>query len=285
MSMTANRRSEIEKLIDESYEIEQRIAEWQRLEDLDTLTIRADQSSYQAWYARALAITPEAQRVEFEDMYEGGSFIKRIKSFLASPLAQNDFYNPAEPNPFIDKWRHPFNTHFAENFQTQRGILQSLIYAVADVSHELDTLVEMFGRFPNFLQVLQKSRRKNVAAPRVENEADLQVLVHACLRLMYEDVRPEDYVPEHGGARSRVDFLLPDTGIVVETKMTRTNLRDKQVGDELIIDWERYSKHPDCRGIFALVYDPKMRLQNPAGLQSDLSNAQRHPATQVLVVR
>lgn len=276
---------EIEKLIDESYDIQELIAKWQQSINPDPTAIRSGQSHYQEWYARALPLIPEPQLAKFKDMYEGGGFIKRIKSFLASPRALNDFYDPAEPNPLIGKWRYPFETNFVENFQNQREVLQSLIYAVTDVAPALDELAEILGRFSDFLQVLQTSSRQNIPGPKVENEADLQVLVHSCLRLIYEDVRPEDYVPGHGGARSRVDFMLPQTGIVVETKMTRETLKDKKVGDELIVDWERYSNHPACRGIFALVYDPERWLQNPAGLQADLSNAQRIPATRVLVIR
>ncbi|MFJ9894879.1 hypothetical protein ACIQPR_16320 [Streptomyces sp. NPDC091280] len=284
MPMTGNRRLEIEKLLEESYEIERIIAAWQQSETVEEMTIRKGRSQYLAWYSQAIPIIPEAKLANFKDMHEGGDFIKRIKSFLSSPLAKNDFYDPSEPNPLIGKWRYSFDVNFIENFQTQREILQSLIYAVADVSSTLDMLAEIFGRFPDFLQVLQSSERQNITAPRVEKEADLQVLVHACLRLMYEDVRDEDYVPEQGGGRSRVDFLLPEAGIVVETKMTRETLNDKKVGEELLIDWGRYSKHPDCRGIFALIYDPSRRLRNPAGLQSDLSNDQGHPATRVLVI-
>lgn len=285
MPVTANHRTQIENLLDESHEIEQIIAAWQASESTTPKEIRTGQSRYQAWYARALPLIPEPQLAQFKDMYEGGDFIKRIRSFLAAPLALNDFYDPNTPSPFVNRWRHPFDTNFVENFHTQRGILQSLIYAVADVSPALDVLAEVFARFPDFLQILQNSGRHNIPSPRVEEEVDLQVLVHACLRLFYDDVRPEDYVPEYGGGRSRVDFLLPETGIIVETKMTRKTLNDKKVGDELLIDWGRYSKHPDCRGIFALVYDPERRLQNPSGLQSDLSKEQGNPATRVLVVR
>ncbi|MER6828971.1 hypothetical protein ABT352_23530 [Streptosporangium sp. NPDC000563] len=285
MPASTNRRTEIEKLIEESYEIERTLAKWQQGDTVDEIELRNGQSQYQAWYSRSLPLIPEATRAEFKDMYEGGMFIKRIKSFIFAPLAINDFYNPAEENPIIDKWKYPYDRNFAESFHTQRSILQGLIYAVAEVAPTLRELAELFSRFPSFLQVLQNSDRLNIPSPTIENEGDLQVLVHACLRLFYEDVRPEDFVPEYGGGRSRVDFLLPEAGIVVETKMTRETLSDKKVGEELLIDWGRYSKHPDCRGIFALVYDPERRLQNPIGLQSDLTQEQNNPATRVLVVR
>lgn len=111
------------------------------------------------------------------------------------------------------------------------------------------------------------------------------MIVLALLRFLYRDVRPEDFTPQHSGARSRVDYLIRDSGIVVETKMTRKSMTDKTLGDELLVDWGRYPKHPDCRAIFALVYDPTRQLSNPEGLANDLSQDSREPTTRVLIVR
>jgi hypothetical protein len=103
--------------------------------------------------------------------------------------------------------------------------------------------------------------------------------------MLYDDVRPEDYVSQFAGANSRVDFLIRGVGVIVETKMTRPSLTDKRVGEELLIDWGRYQRHPDCKGIFALVYDPSRRLSNPTALESDLSGDNGGLWTRVLVVR
>ncbi|MEV4915417.1 hypothetical protein AB0K47_01045 [Streptomyces tirandamycinicus] len=283
--MSSNRRAEIERLIDESYDIESSLSVWQEQGTVTQDELRRGQERYQSWYARATPFISEVSRNEFKNMYEGGLFIQRIKSFLAKPLEVNQFYDPAQADSPFPKWTHLYSTTFLDSFHTQRTLLQAEIYAVAEAAPILAELAEAFARFPGFLQVLQKSKKSNVPAPNIEKEEDLQVLVGACLRLMYDDVRPEDYVPEHAGGRSRVDFLLPAVGIVVETKMTRETLTDKKLGEELLIDWGRYTRHPDCRGIFALVYDPDKRLINPAGLQSDLTQDQNNPATRVLVVR
>jgi hypothetical protein len=69
-----------------------------------------------------------------------------------------------------------------------------------------------------------------------------------------------------------MDFLLNDESIVVEVKMTRQMLKDKDVSDQLIIDKERYRKHPKCRTLICLVYDPQSMLKNPAALETDLSS-------------
>ncbi|MCC3651683.1 hypothetical protein LIX60_09430 [Streptomyces sp. S07_1.15] len=152
-------------------------------------------------------------------------------------------------------------------------------------ANSLDTLADSLARFPSFLRDLANSPVSNIPPPRVENEKDLQVLIGACLRLMCDDVRPEDYIAEYAGGRSRVDFFLPEAGIIVETKMTRDSLTDRKVGEELLIDWGRYSSRSDCRGILAVIYDPRMLLRNPAGLAADLSQPSKNPSTKVIVIR
>lgn len=283
--MSTNKRTEIERLIDESYEIESLLSTWQTREVLPSEELRKGQECYQSWYARATPLISETSRDQFKDMYEGGVFIQRIKSFLAKPLEVNQFYDPTQENSPFPKWTHPYSTSFLDAFHTQRSLLQAEIYSVAEAAPTLAELAGVFARFPSFLQVLQSSTKSNIPAPKIQKEEDLQVLVEACLRLLYDDVRPEDYVPEYAGGRSRVDFLLPSVGIVVETKMTRRTLTDRKVGEELLIDWGRYAHHPDCRGIFALVYDPDRLLTNPVGLQADLTQDQSNPATRILVVR
>jgi hypothetical protein len=96
-------------------------------------------------------------------------------------------------------------------------------------------------------------------------------VVHALLSALFDDVRPEDYVPERVGGRSRVDFLLNAERIVVETKMTRTGLGAKEVGEELIIDIERYKAHPSCDALVGLVFDPDRLIQNRRALEADLT--------------
>ena len=66
--------------------------------------------------------------------------------------------------------------------------------------------------------------------------------------------------------------------------MTRKALADRRVGEELLIDWACYQRHPDWRGIFALVYDPGRYPHNPVGLEHDLSQGVSDIWTRVIVV-
>jgi REase_DpnII-MboI len=100
------------------------------------------------------------------------------------------------------------------------------------------------------------------------------LLLFSCWRwpqTRFDDIRPEQWTPSYAGKQSRVDFHLKEEFIVVETKMTRDGLNDAKLGDELIVDIERYKHFPGCKALFCFVYDPQHRLKRPAAIESDLS--------------
>lgn len=78
-----DRLQEIDELLLEARQIDSMAEGVQGDRELSVGRERIDQlvDAYNRWYARALAVLPEEQHTEFEDLYEGGNFIKRIKSF------------------------------------------------------------------------------------------------------------------------------------------------------------------------------------------------------------
>ena len=64
--------------------------------------------------------------------------------------------------------------------------------------------------------------------------------------------------------------------------MTRDNLRDKEIGDQLLIDIARYKEHPNCKTLYCFVYDPNHKIYNPTGLERSL-NKKSTPELQVKV--
>jgi hypothetical protein len=61
------------------------------------------------------------------------------------------------------------------------------------------------------------------------------------LTLHFDDVRPEEFTPSYAGNASRVDFYLPRERIIVEAKMTRNNLGQKEVANELGLELINFS--------------------------------------------
>jgi hypothetical protein len=113
-------------------------------------------------------------------------------------------------------------------------------------------------------------RRKGVTALSFGSEYDVQDLLHALLRPWISDIRPEEFTPSYAGTSTRMDFLLPAHNLVIETKIIRDRNHAKRIGEELIIDIEHYQRHPDCKTLWCVIYDPDHLITNAPGLKTDL---------------
>ena len=138
--------------------------------------------------------------------------------------------------------------------------------------HNLDydgVLSNLFERFHIVARQL-KRRHDNRSTLLIIDEYDVQDLLNALLRLQFDDVRPEEWTPSYAGASNRMDFLLKDDEIAIEVKMTRPGLKDKELGEQLIIDIAKYQSHPNCKRLYCYVYDPEGIIRNPRGIEKDL---------------
>ena len=147
----------------------------------------------------------------------------------------------------------------------------------------LDRLARILGRFHTIVRQL-RARHDGRETISVKDEYDVQDLLHALLKLEFDDVRTEEWTPSYAGKSARMDFLLKQEKVVVETKMTRNGLSDKEVGDQLIIDVARYREHPDCKTLICFVYDPDGYIRNSRGLKVDLESRQHDIAVVVHIV-
>lgn len=128
-----------------------------------------------------------------------------------------------------------------------------------------------------------RKRHDNRATLTIGDEYDVQDFLHGLLRIFFDDIRPEEYTPSYAGKSSRMDFLLKDCRVVVETKMTRKDLGAKEIGTQLIDDIARYRKHQDCNTLFCFVYDPEGYIANPSGIEKDLSTNENGFTVKVLI--
>jgi hypothetical protein len=125
-------------------------------------------------------------------------------------------------------------------------------------------------------------RHDQRATISIADEYDVQDLVGALLKLHFADVRPEEWTPSYAGNASRMDFLLKPEHVVVEAKMTRKGLGQKELVTQLAEDILRYQAHQDCKTLICFVYDPNGKCSNPTALENDLTN--NHGALQVIVI-
>lgn len=117
-----------------------------------------------------------------------------------------------------------------------------------------------------------KQRYNDRLTFEVDDEYDVQNLLHSLLVIFFDDIRPEEWVPSYAGSSKRTDFLLKDENFVVEVKKTRKGLKAKELGEQLIIDIANYKGHPNCKILYCFVYDPDGYIANPRGIENDLNS-------------
>lgn len=152
-----------------------------------------------------------------------------------------------------------------------------------EVEEPIEALQRVFLKFHSIAKRL-RDRHDNRNTLDVSDEYDVQDLLSALLVLYFDDIRPEEWTPSYAGQSARMDFLLKKEKIVVETKMTRRGLADKEIGNQLIVDIERYKEHPDCDTLVCFVYDPEGRIANSHALSGDLESQSREDLKIIIVV-
>jgi len=161
-------------------------------------------------------------------------------------------------------------------------LIQSAIASHNELDHF--SLVEKICLRFHLIAKQLRSRYADRDTLIVNDEYDVQNLLHAMLHIYFDDIRAEEWTPSYAGGSSRVDFLLKDEKIVVEVKKTRSTLKAKNLGEELIIDSIRYRSHPDCKKLICFVYDPEGWIANPRGLENDLRKIDQDFEVKVLIV-
>lgn len=235
-------------------------------------------------------------RHEAESIFQNAktSGLKLPGEFNSSHRAYAALWSGASPHEDIEALRSDLSDSLVElEFIVQQyrkygvsAAQPATVSSGVDEVSKLDPVIlveRICARIPLVIRQL-KDRYDNRQTLRIDDEYDLQDLLHALLHLFFDDVRPEECTPSYAGKATRMDFLLKDESIVVETKMTRRGLGSKEIGEQLIIDIAHYKSHPDCKRLFCLVYDPDHRVENPRGLENDLSKSTDGIKVQVFVV-
>ncbi|MDC3379043.1 malate dehydrogenase [Planctomycetota bacterium] len=235
--------------------------------------------------AAGKAITRSGADSDYVDSAEYVGWTTRCVTLLANAVAEGSPHRDA-----LDRFKRRHSSSADRDSLVAQLAAIRADYAAGHLvvapphreQHAIESVRLICRRFRAVARTL-RSRHGDRPPFEVDDEHDVQTLLHALLRLFFEDVRPEDPAPKRAGASSRIDFVLPGTGIVIEVKMTRRRLGQKEVGEELAVDFERYRSHPECQFLFCFVYDPEGRISNPAELERDLSGDKGGLTTEVVV--
>jgi hypothetical protein len=143
-------------------------------------------------------------------------------------------------------------------------------------------LLPVFKRFHQLARQMRK-RHNNRPTLEIEDEYDVQDFLHVLLKSYFDDIRLEEWTPSYAGSSSKMDFLLKKEQTVIETKKTRKGLADREVGEQLIVDIQKYRTHQDCKSLICFVYDPEGKIANPKALEDDLSKSEENFKVMVIV--
>ena len=130
-------------------------------------------------------------------------------------------------------------------------------------------LTEILEMFPISAAHLSNRMGKRHAY-ELEEEQDVCDLLYTIIKSVFPDARIEEYTPVHAGSSKRIDIVVPGISTVVEIKYVRNSRHAKSVADELIIDFESYHAHADCKTLVAYVWDPERDVIDRSNFIKDL---------------
>lgn len=206
--------------------------------------------------------------------------------FLEKILKPDDFR--------LIKFKEEVKTNYYNDTKIGVGILESLVEDIESNDFKENTYEDNYELEPyyfiesilnNFHEVVKtlSKRNRNRDPLIINDEYDVQYLLHSLLFIHFKDIREEDPTPNNAGKSTKVDFLIKDCNTVIETKMMRETLDDGKVGSELILDIQRYSKHPSCDTLYCFIYDPKGYIRNSEGLKNDLEDIPSEIEVKVII--
>lgn len=215
---------------------------------------------------------------------EGDFILSRKQEGLVGYYVEPDLYDPWKRKAlmFLQQAypKNPqvitFEQHVANNCNEEHCLAcVSILKAFRDLKPQ-NVIVDYEGLldtiFERFFMVVKQMKRRHEGRETllIKDEYDVQDMLQALLKLHFDDVRPEEWIPTYAGGANRMDFLLKDGEIAIEVKMTRSGLKDKELGDQLIIDIAKYQEHPNCKCLYCFVYDPEGNIRNPRGMEKNL---------------
>lgn len=97
--------------------------------------------------------------------------------------------------------------------------------------NSIDIVRKICSRFHIVAKQLKDHRHEDRDTITIKDEYDVQDLLHALLKIFFDDIRPEECTPSYAGGSSRIDFLIKSKKMAIEVKKTRKGLRQKEIAD------------------------------------------------------
>jgi REase_DpnII-MboI len=136
----------------------------------------------------------------------------------------------------------------------------------------IDSVLAIIDAFPRSVAVLAHRYDHRTPFP-VDDEYDVQDLLHALLVPVLPDCVREDPAAKIAGKSSKLDFTSKRHRLGIETKFVRDAKHAPKVREELLIDEATYHAHRFVDTVIAFVYDPRqaMPIHGDHVFETDLS--------------
>jgi len=122
-------------------------------------------------------------------------------------------------------------------------------------------------RLPQAARVLSSRTRREKAPFDIEDEYDVQDLLHAIIRAHLKYSVQEDPLPKVAGARSgRADISIEELGVLIEVKFVRRPDDQRRIFEEFSQDLVLYAQWPHLKTLLYLIYNSS-DLKDPETLE------------------
>lgn len=233
--------------------------------------------------------TKEGWNINSEDHFRLGQIAIELVDFINDHIPDSAHHSSMVSNAYNEGINNFYRSSSYASVEEIRGVLGSIktriqrnpalfesktdgrIIVNSEDKRRFDGIDVITSKFH---AVVMQLRQRYNGRPTLDvgDEYDVQDLFHSLLKLYFNDIRKEEWVPSYAGSASRSDFLLPEISAVIEIKRSRQSMSTKDLGEQLIVDITKYKRHPQCSRLICFVYDPEGQVNNPRGLENDLSN-------------
>jgi REase_DpnII-MboI len=124
------------------------------------------------------------------------------------------------------------------------------------IDADVALIEQLCKRIGKSARILSNRQRKDKSSYSIEDEYDVQDLLHAILRAFLKYSVQEDPLQKVAGTRSsRADISIEELGIIIELKFVRSPDDQKKIFDEFSKDLVLYSAWQPLKTLFFVIYN------------------------------
>lgn len=154
----------------------------------------------------------------------------------------------------------------------EHGVAQFL----STIRRAVDALTPAIRCFSN--------REKGLSSWSVNREDDVRDLLFAMLRASISDIKREEPIPSKAGISRVADLHSGLAKTLIEIKWIGRKGQWKKIVDEVHVDIQTYSRHPDCHILVVVIIDAAKDIPDPHAVESELSGLQMFGSKSVRVI-